>query len=224
MTPALAENALATVIPPVQNEIRALVLDDSQFDRTKIRRMFRTSGLEFSLDEVETLGSLQQALDQEEFDVILIDYNLPEGNGIEAVKQIQQHSTNSDAAIIMVTGDDQSQIAVKAMKVGCRDYISKGQLSAESLQSSILAAIEGTEFAKSQVYSRTKNIEEVTNLVMAKYSNALQPEIASIVREMRRLKATMANPNSNLPGDLEAIEQQCVHLWAILTMPEELGL
>jgi len=224
MLNAIVDNTTAVTVSPASTGIRVLILDDSQFDRTKIRRMFRTSEMDVVLDEAESIAELQLALDQGEFDIVLVDYNLPQGDGIDAVKLVKEHSSNFGAATIMVTGDDQSQIAVDAMKMGCQDYMSKDRLSSESLQASILRAIQGSELIRTKANSRSSNIEKLAKLVMSNYSTALQPEIASIVREMRRLRGTMANPDSNLPGDLEAIERNCIRLWAILSKPEDLGL
>lgn len=224
MIHAIVKNNDAIAIPPGVNSIRALILDDDQFDRSKIRRMFRTSGLPFNLDEAESLESLEEILNQEEYDLVLIDYNLPQGNGIEAVKLVQNHPVNSEAATIMVTGDDQSQVAVKALKMGCQDYISKTHLSVESLKMSVEAALEGAELIRLQGDAQSTNTEQLTNQILTRYSNALQPEIAKIVREMRQLKTTFSNPDTNLPGNLEAIERRCIDLWATLRKPEEIGL
>ena len=211
-------------VPTVPADVKVLVLDDSKFDRTRIRRMFSQTGIPHHFGEAEALGSLREALDEDVYDVILIDFNLPEGDGLEALKMIQSHPRNSQAATIMITGDDQSQVAVNALKRGCVDYIAKAQLTAQRLRSSIATAIENVEFSRFDEANRRQNIDKLTSTIVTQYSNALQPRIAKIVRDVRAIKATMDNPTSNLPGDLEAIEKRCVQLWAILTETEKLGM
>jgi DNA-binding NarL/FixJ family response regulator len=220
MIDTLSNTRTTPAMPTAPSTIRALVLDDNQFDRAKIRRLFRTSGLNFDLDEADSLNSFTGMMDTENFDVILMDYNLPQGNGIEALQIAQQCKKNQNAAKILITGDDRSNIAVTAIKLGCQDYISKTNLSAEQLKSSVQSAILESERATANEQNLLRKSDELTRQVMSKYSQILQPEIANIVRDMRRLKQTMSNPNSNLPGDLEAIERKCIGLWSILTDAE----
>ncbi|OUS20829.1 hypothetical protein A9Q95_11235 [Rhodobacterales bacterium 59_46_T64] len=206
----------------LQGDVKALILDDSRFDRTRVRRLFRSVGVPFNLDEADTVDSLKKVLDQETFDVILVDYNLPVSNGLEALKMVREHPKNANAATIMIAGDDQTEVAVQAMKFGCKDYISKRQLSAERLKSSIFAAIDEARLEHIDGHRRIHQIEELTKQVMSKYSTAFQPQIARIVRDIRALKVTLADPNSNLPADIEAIEQRCISLWAHLIEPKGL--
>ena len=207
-----------------QDGISALILDDNQFDRMKIRRLFRTSGMPVYLDESDTIESLSEILDQQEFDVILVDYKLPESTGIDALRLVKEHPVNNRAATIMITGLDQSDIAVESMKMGCMDYISKEQLSAARLRRSVIEVIERAERAHSEDHRREAYVANLMQTIMAEYSAALQPELAKIVREMRALKATLGDPTSNLPDDLEQIEKRCIRLWSVLTSPQELGL
>ena len=203
-----------------RGNITALIIDDSQFDRMKIRRLFSTSGLPFHLNETDGLTTLQDVLNQQQFDVILVDYNLPDTNGMDVLKLVQNHPLNANAATIMITGHDQSEIAVQALKMGCTDYISKGQLSSERLKDSVLNAIEEVELARVAGEHQDHHTEELTRTIMTEYSKTLQPELAKIVRELRVLKASMADPTSNLPADLEAIERRCIRLWSVLTKPD----
>ena len=90
MKSALAfDNTLATM-PVAPSDISILILDDNQFDRKRIRRMFESIGSGFHLSEVESLDALSLNLDSKDFDVVLIDFQLPQGDGLEALAQIQR--------------------------------------------------------------------------------------------------------------------------------------
>lgn len=131
-----SENAATT------REIHALLLDDSQFDRRRIRRLGkRIDGLPLRLDEVGTLEEMEEALAREAYDVILVDYRLAEGTGLEALERISAMARHSTAGRIMITGDEDIGTAVQAMRSGCHDYLSKDGMSAEVLREAMLNAM-----------------------------------------------------------------------------------
>lgn len=210
--------------PVSQDEIAVLILDDNQFDRMKIRRLFKSSGMSVYLDEADSLEMLESVMDEIEFDVILLDYDLPRNSGMDAVKLVRDHPRNRNAATIMITGFDHSEIAVQALKLGCTDYISKGQLSAARLRSAVHQAIEEAGASQRRENEYELISESLAERIMAGYSSVLQPELAKVVREIRALKATLGDPSSNLPADLDAIERRCIRLWSALTNPEAFGL
>jgi CheY-like chemotaxis protein len=200
--------------------IRALILDDSVFDRRRIRRLTHDTQLQISLDEIASIDALDKILDQEKFDVVLIDYNLPQGDGLEALRRVQAHPVNGDCPAIMVTGDDKSAIAVQSLKMGCVDYLPKDRLTAISLRESIVKAIKDFDDARDVVPLLPAEVERLTSVMMQKYASALQPRLARIIRDMRTLKSKFGDPDTNLPGGLEQIERQCIHMWAILLDPK----
>lgn len=121
--------------------IRALVLDDDAFDRTRIRRFTEKSDLDIVIEEAPSLTAMAEILDRESFDVIMIDYNLAEGDGLDALQMIQGDTRNKDAAVIMISGQEQTAVAVSAFRQGCQDFLNKHELSVESLRHSMLTAM-----------------------------------------------------------------------------------
>lgn len=200
--------------------IRALILDDSVFDRRRIRRLARETNLQISLDEISSIEALDEALDGAKFDLVVIDYNLPKGDGIEALRHVRAHSVNRDCPAIMVTGDDSSAIAVHSLKMGCSDYLPKEGLSAASLRASIVRAIESFDKVNEAAPLAEIEVDRLTSVIMQKYAGALQPKLARIIRDMRTLKSSISSSDVNVPGGLEAIERQCIQLWAILLDPK----
>ena len=199
--------------------IKALILDDSVFDRRRIRRLSLDTSLGIALDEISSIDALQAVLDQERFDVILLDYKLPAGDGLEALKVIRDHPVNGGCPAIMMTGHDRSDLAVKSLKMGCVDYISKDQLTSETLRKSILSAIETVADGDGRGLIREQDFESLTSSVMSRYTNALQPKLASAIRDMRALR-TRLRDRPDLAGDVEKVERQCIQMWAILLDPK----
>ncbi len=92
--------------------------------------------------EVTTANTGEKGLAEakrKEFDVILTDLNLPDINGLEMVRRSKQ--LWPDTEIIMVTGNDSTERAVEAIRLGARDYIVK-PVDFEKLFVAIRNAIE----------------------------------------------------------------------------------
>ncbi len=86
--------------------------------------------------------TLNQGLDQifsNEFDVVFLDVNLPDGNGVQAIETIKKHDTPPE--IIIMTGVSDPQGAELAMKSRAWDYIQKGK-SHKEFQFSMMRALE----------------------------------------------------------------------------------
>ena len=127
--------------------ISALILDDSKFDRRRIRRMSRDMGLPMLLDEVASITALRRILDEESFDLIFLDYLLGEGDGLQALTLVQTHPAHRHCPVIMLAGGDDPDVAVQALRRGCSGYLSKAQLTAQGLRHAVVAAIDAAERA-----------------------------------------------------------------------------
>ena len=100
---------------------QALVIDDEP-DILELLSMTLAS---MSVDCVtaENLAQAQQELSQQSFDFCLTDMRLPDGNGLDFVKQIQQERPDLPVAVISAHGN--MDLAVQALKLGAFDFISK---------------------------------------------------------------------------------------------------
>lgn len=94
----------------------------------------------FTFSHVERLNLALQHLAWEEYDVVLLDFTLPDAQGLETF--IQVHAVAPDTPILVMTGVDDEAMAVKAMQRGAQDYLIKGKLDTDLLLRSIRYAIE----------------------------------------------------------------------------------
>lgn len=69
------------------------------------------------------LGEAQKLLDQQAFDVLLLDVNLPDGNGVEGLHRLASHATRPE--IIVITGQGVAEDAEQAIRNGAWDYLQK---------------------------------------------------------------------------------------------------
>lgn len=71
----------------------------------------------------------QVILDKEEFDVLLIDLGLPDGNGIDLIRQVSQRKPDADIMVVTVFGDEQH--VVSSIEAGATGYILKDSTPAD---------------------------------------------------------------------------------------------
>src|ERR1700737_714057 len=79
--------------------------------------------MDLSPRTANTIAAAQRMLKAERFDLCLTDMQLPDGNGLELVQWIQQYSPNVPVAIITAHGN--METAVRALKAGAYDFVSK---------------------------------------------------------------------------------------------------
>ena len=120
--------------------IKVLVCDDDPQDRKLILTFLRMiSGQKFVTTEAGQATEIRTAIDKAEFDIILMDLNMPDGSGMEWLKEITQKRL---APVVILTGYGDEDIAAEALQRGAFGYLPKRRLSAESLANTIDDAIE----------------------------------------------------------------------------------
>ena len=116
------------------NMADVLILDDSVFDRKRLKRALDKLPGHFTITEAGNLQNLKECLLSKQFDILFVDYGLGDGNGLDALKIIQASEMNRNAFNIMVTGTDSSRLAVSALKGGFHDFVNKDDLSPKTIQ------------------------------------------------------------------------------------------
>jgi signal transduction histidine kinase len=122
--------------------IRILIVDDSREDRHTFRRYLeRCKEPEYSVVEAECgedgLVQCRHLLP----DCILLDYNLPDVNGVEFISRLHAELNDDTPAIVILTGVGNETLAVACMKAGAQDYLVKG-ISLDRVSPAISAAVE----------------------------------------------------------------------------------
>jgi light-regulated signal transduction histidine kinase (bacteriophytochrome) len=126
----------------ISEPLDILIVDDSPEDREAYRRFLSQADGQFAITEAETGAEGLDAFRSQPPDCILLDYNLPDLNGIEFLAQLADQETSHRAAVVMLTGQGNEAIAVEAMKKGAQDYLLKGNISAAELDRAVHNAIE----------------------------------------------------------------------------------
>ena len=107
--------------------MRVLIVEDSEDDTLLLLRELRKAGYTPEHRRVASPAELQDALENNVWDIVITDHNLPDFGSEAAIQQVKQ--THLDLPIIIVSGSIGEEVAVAAMKSGAHDYIMKGNLS-----------------------------------------------------------------------------------------------
>jgi len=107
-------------------KVNILLVDDDPLDRRLVEVTLAKSNTSVQYN-VETAGTMSEAterLSNGNYDVLLLDLNLPDSSGIDTVQKAQD--INSDASILVLTGLDDEEMGLEAIRRGAEDYLIKG--------------------------------------------------------------------------------------------------
>jgi PAS domain S-box-containing protein len=110
-----------------ERPLRVLFIEDSEDDVVLILRHLRGQGIDPEYDRVESRAALEEALDAEEWDLILADYTLPRFSAPKALEVVKE--TGRDIPCIVVSGTIGEATAVELMRAGAHDFLLKDNLS-----------------------------------------------------------------------------------------------
>jgi len=123
----------------------ALVVEDAESSREALSELLRQSGFT-SLTTANSVAEGRAAIQSAMFDLVLLDLALPDGNGMDLLKDLEQQP---DAEVVVVTGFGTIDSAVEAMRGGAIDYLTK-PLDLKRLQN-ILAKVRRTLKLRAEV-------------------------------------------------------------------------
>src|SRR2546422_1210912 len=109
-----------------KNSLRLLVVDDEEASRYGIRRALEAFGSEIA--EAETAEAARALIHERNFDLVLLDVNLPGISGLDFLRELQSGNESNQAEIplvIIITAHGSERLAVQAVKAGAYNYISK---------------------------------------------------------------------------------------------------
>jgi carbon storage regulator CsrA len=137
------------VAPPQKGERllksrrKVLIVDDSSADRHLYRRFLNHGAAsDFEITEAPSGSEGLARIREERPDCILLDYRLPDLDGIGFLDAMLQVKGVSPVPVVMLTGMGSESLAVQAMKKGACDYLSKNTLTQDQLQRTLTEVLE----------------------------------------------------------------------------------
>jgi diguanylate cyclase (GGDEF)-like protein/PAS domain S-box-containing protein len=102
---------------------RLLIVDDNEMNRDMLARRLARKGYEIAT--AESARELLQRVKEDGTDLVLLDIEMPEISGLDALKTLREAYSAIDLPIIMVTAKSQSDDIVRALDLGANDYLTK---------------------------------------------------------------------------------------------------
>ena len=130
---------------------RLLVVDDEESLAEFLRLLFEKEG--YDVLTANSVGEARTQLEGRTFDLVLCDILMPDGNGLELLKEIKSESPHT--AVIMMTAYASNKSAIEAMKLGAYNYISK-PFNVEELKVVAAGALEKTELEEENLHLRNE--------------------------------------------------------------------
>ena len=104
--------------------MRVLIIDDSRAMRTILSHMLRQLGFDVS-EATNGREALARLGELDRVDLALVDWNMPELNGIEFVRKVRADSRYNDLLLMMVTTETEVQQVAAALQAGANEYVMK---------------------------------------------------------------------------------------------------
>ena len=120
-----------------------LIIEDSPEDSSTYKRFLSGPGdFRYTTMEAARAGDGMKLWRTHRPDCILLDFQLPDKDGLSALRELVKESGADACAVVMLTGTGDTQLAVEAMKAGAHDYLEKGRISAFALRQAVNNAVE----------------------------------------------------------------------------------
>lgn len=182
-----------------RESLKSIVIDDNRNDFEILSRLLRRYYEKIEVDHAENGRDALNKL-RERYDVVFLDLNMPDINGLELLELIVKGG--NDTPVIMVTGHGDQKAAVSAMKAGAYDYIIKDDLNAELLAKTVSHTLERKrlkqekEFLEKGLLFYTDRLEEMVRERTAEieYLNNYKELILSTLNQYIRV----VDPRENI--------------------------
>lgn len=164
---------------------RILIVDDEEIVVRSCKRILASD--EFHLDSANNGLEALEKINTTDYDMLILDIKMPRMNGIEVLRRVKE--TRPDIDVIMITGLNEIETAVKAMKLGAFDYLPK-PFDPEELESVVARALERRQLLQENL--------SPNNEANARYSFENIIGTSAPMQNVYRLVARCAPTNSHV--------------------------
>lgn len=174
----MVNKSLTKTRTATEQAIRILMIEDNPGDLVIVRELLKSSKVGCILSNTPTLKDAAHLLKLNTFDVILLDLGLPESSGIETLKEFL--SIEVSPPVVVMTGLDDEEVAIAALREGAQDYLVKNRLTPENIIKSIRYSIERKKLENLQK-KNSRQMAILSSTTSALYEGGEIPEIYTLL-------------------------------------------
>jgi len=192
-----------SIFPP----IKILLVEDNPADADLLQEILEDAEeMPWSLTHVEQLKTALSTVQNNDFDVVLLDLSLPDKQGLGTVAKT--HETVPDLPIVVLTGLNDKVTALEALRQGAQDYLVKGKIDHELLTRSIRHAIERSQTLKRlrQSEEKLQQLNEELECRVAKQTEELRQKNYDLQQEIAQRQHLEAELRQSLTKEKELSE------------------
>lgn len=158
----------------LHRRVRALLIEDNPGDGRLVRELLaEAKGVDIQLEWVDGLSAGLEHLAEGETDIVLLDLSLPESQGLDTFTLV--HRQARGVPIIILTGLDDEDLAVRGVQEGAQDYLVKGQIDGNLLVRAMRYAVE-----RKKVEERLKEAMAIKSRFISMVSHELRTPLTAI--------------------------------------------
>ena len=172
-------------------EARVLLIEDNPGDADLVRLRLVEGRPHL---QVECVGRLSEALDflaTETPSLVLLDLNLPDSRGADTFRKVREMAP--DVPVVVLSGQDDEGMAVKALHQGVQDYLVKGDMSSKQLERAMRYAVERQALLLSLDIARKQQLD-FKNQFLSHVSHELRTPLTCIHQYVTLLVDGLAGP------------------------------
>jgi DNA-binding NarL/FixJ family response regulator len=131
----------------MEQPLNILLIEDNPGDAFLIKFYLEESVLRNShITHAEYLKTATDLLSKNDYDLVILDFNLPDSVGIQTLETILK--VKKDAVVIVLTGLQDEELGIQTVKMGAQDFLVKGQFDGKVFTQSIRYAFERSQVRK----------------------------------------------------------------------------
>ncbi|TAE54063.1 MAG: PAS domain S-box protein [Oscillatoriales cyanobacterium] len=174
--------------PEATGQYTILFVDDSEVDRATYRRfLLQDSDRTYNIVEFDNGEDALQWCQHQIPDILLLDYYLPDIDGLELLEELLQQTGRNTLPAIVLTGQGNLQMAVDLLKSGAQDYLQKSQITPEVLQRSISYVLRHSQLMREREWQRQQQQILAKTALAIRDSLKLEDILNTTVTEIRNI-------------------------------------
>jgi signal transduction histidine kinase len=188
---------------------RVLLIEDNPGDADLIRLRLVEGQSTVKVDCVNRLSDGLASMTKETPSLVLLDLNLPDSHGAETFRRVMHHAPNTP--VVVLSGQDDEALAIKAVHHGVQDYLIKGDVTSKQLERAIRYAVERQSLLRSLEISQKQQLD-FKNQFLSHVSHELRTPLTCIHQYVTLLLDGLAGAlapeqNDHLKTVLKSVNQ-----------------